>query len=1135
MRKLNDFYWDKFTYINHNGKVIRDGIKFEDLIEKLLEIEYGFKWERTGKSHDNNRDFHMTTANYKKWAECKNYKNSISLETIAPTLVMAQIFDVNKIIFFSYSEINRSAKKKIYSFAEKAEKEIEIFAGNTLDELILKNIPYLPDKYKPLEIQINHFENPSEVEFDFRFIQTPTIGAVDEDKLALSVDKVHKIFYNKAFEIDFICINNSLSSEYTLEITADALTGTDNDYFTLIDVSSNDLNDLHYLSSVPAASGIVLRFFFKSNKFCPELILPVLHVIIKKNGTEIQAFSSPQQKVHNEWIGKTILVDEKYRTIIRKTESVLLNNDVISCLALYGVSGTGKTRLLQESLEILLKNKYRIISFIGSEKDSTFSVLKEIVYFLYEVPRDEILTEMQNDSTLLEEISGNHAAHQAYQLVKKMREAFTEQNIIDFIDNFFDIIFEKLSLGKIALVIDNVQYFGKPISYFIKKYLMYSKNQICKNTSAVILSFNIDYSTEDSKELLGFIHELETDFYHFKSYEITGFRTENSGILFLRELLQVHDENIDNELMLILQKTSLKPYYIYQGVYYLFEKGAVQYISNQKGYIISMDIFHETIKNMPSNINNIIKVRWESFMEREKDNSENIELIISTIYLFRELSPSVLELLNVSKTLLDILYENKFLAKNIEENYCFDHDILENFFSSYYSELEKPVFKQIQKNRIITKLKVNLFVYNFYKLSRSKITFHILKELYETSYSIEIPLKLQQKYYTTFLAVVLKKKKIFPDVNTWIKYVLDICDMGKNSIGIQQAEKLFDMANLEIKKVNTENIVSDSYFRDYMNKYVDLLFYQKKNRKAIKYLVEIEKIINSISDDSDDFYALKSMLYNRLYINYRELKSTEDHEKAKYCLNESKKWVTCLKSLSLKNEFTYLNLSDEGYDFYCFQTSKEKLLSIWEECKKYPPEILPKKAMNYYRKIIQLALIHQEPLKALDHISAAESFMVAHSNSQSETLVFQFSFLLYKIMALIMNDPYKNKSILMKEINSGYELSRFMAKKNWVDLLNLHGIVCCYQNDKDGVLYHFSEAYRAYNNIGMSHFYDERKQLLVENISTAFSKLEILEQTKEFLSVQDQHIAISRGNLYYPYEASGIQRTSDALFNLPCV
>ena len=56
--------------------------------------------------------------------------------------------------------------------------------------------------------------------------------------------------------------------------------------------------------------------------------------------------------------------------------------------------------------------------------------------------------------------------------------------------------------------------------------------------------------------------------------------------------------------------------------------------------------------------------------------------------------------------------------------------------------------------------------------------------------------------------------------------------MGKNNIGMQQAEKLFDMVNLEINKVNTENIVSNSCFRDYMNKYVDLLFYQKKNRKA---------------------------------------------------------------------------------------------------------------------------------------------------------------------------------------------------------------------------------------------------------------------------------------------------------------
>lgn len=101
MRKLNDSYWDKYTYIDQKNKIIRDGIEFENLIEELLRIKYGMSWKRTGKSHDNNRDFHLTTTNYREWAECKNYKNSISMETIAPTLVMAQIFDVNKIIFFS--------------------------------------------------------------------------------------------------------------------------------------------------------------------------------------------------------------------------------------------------------------------------------------------------------------------------------------------------------------------------------------------------------------------------------------------------------------------------------------------------------------------------------------------------------------------------------------------------------------------------------------------------------------------------------------------------------------------------------------------------------------------------------------------------------------------------------------------------------------------------------------------------------------------------------------------------------------------------------------------------------------------------------------------------------------------------
>ena len=116
MRKLKESYWNKFIQLDIKQKFKRNGILFEDLVECLLKIKYGCEWIRTSKSHDNNRDFYLTTSEFSYWAECKNYKDVIALDTIAPTLVMAQIFEVNKIIFFSYSDINFSAKNKIFSF-----------------------------------------------------------------------------------------------------------------------------------------------------------------------------------------------------------------------------------------------------------------------------------------------------------------------------------------------------------------------------------------------------------------------------------------------------------------------------------------------------------------------------------------------------------------------------------------------------------------------------------------------------------------------------------------------------------------------------------------------------------------------------------------------------------------------------------------------------------------------------------------------------------------------------------------------------------------------------------------------------------------------------------------------------------
>lgn len=1135
MRKLKDSYWEQFTCYTSFNKKIRDGIKFENLVEKLLEIEYGTEWVRTAKTHDDSRDFYLMTTDYMQWAECKNYNTSISLETIAPTLVMAQIFDVNKIIFFSYSEINRFAKKKVHFFGEKTGKKIEVFAGNTLDELIIKNKNLLPISFRPTTGQINNNKNPKVIESYFQFIQTPILGISEEDKLAIHITDVKKIIYNEPFEIDFICVNNTLNNSYNIEISLAHDKGIDNYYFTPVNIDFIDADSVHAIKELPSAGGIVLRYCFKSNVFRTPLMLPVFKVTVRNGNNIIEESFSPVQKVQNEWIGKTILIGDQYRNILKNTERMVLNNDTVSCLTVYGSSGTGKTRLMNESLELLLKHKYRILNFIGNEEDSAYILLKELIYFIFEVPGDEILLEMQKNEFFEKIVDMNRPANQAYHLAQCFNHARSTGELIEIINTSFDIIFEKLSKERIAIMIDNVQYFGKALTHFIKKYLIYSKHQTRKNCSVIFLSINLDYATEDTEQLLKYIKELSKDYRQIKYHYIGGFQKENNGILFLRELLQLKDDSLDAELKAILNKTSLKPYYIYQAVYYLFEKKAIEYIKDRKGYIVSMERFQYSIKKMPSTINCIIEQRWNSFLKENHVMEEHVQLIVSAVYLFIKLNFQTIILLNLSEDLIRRLIQRNFLRKDENGIISFDHDIIENFLENFYPDIEKKIIEHIRNCHTIRKLSGYVFIYNFYRLFHARISYKLIEEIYKATPFLNIPSKLIIKYYNRLLELVLKKRNVFPSSNEWMRYIQNICDFGKEAMGIRKAEQLFQRANYEIENADEQKIYLTASFRNYMNKYADLLFYQKKYLAAIEYLLKINLIIEQFSAGNEAFNALRSMIYNRLYINYRELNLTSYHLNAQHSLKCSKEYVAKLENPLLKDEFTYLNISDEGYDFYCLCETKDILLSIWEQCMKYPPERLPQKAMNYFRKSIQICLIKHQPLQALEKISEATNYMRLHPELSNEKLVFTFSFSLYQIVARIMEHPIKNKLYLMEELKLSYQLSELMDKKNWVDLLNLHAIICFYNGDTDGVYYHFKESYEAYSMIKTSLFYKERRKLLLDNIFIAFSKLKILQQAENFLVTEDMNYVINHKAKDTSYEALGILQTSDRLFNLPCI
>lgn len=146
--------WEKFTLYtsktnssknsgsNSTDKGTNRGIIFEDLIEALLAAMFPNEvWRRTKESHDGKKDFVYPDDEHlpdQKWAECKNYSSNLSLNVIAPTLIMGTIENIDSIFFFSYSPLNDNAIEGLLRYSEVTKKDVKVYDGNLLESLICK-------------------------------------------------------------------------------------------------------------------------------------------------------------------------------------------------------------------------------------------------------------------------------------------------------------------------------------------------------------------------------------------------------------------------------------------------------------------------------------------------------------------------------------------------------------------------------------------------------------------------------------------------------------------------------------------------------------------------------------------------------------------------------------------------------------------------------------------------------------------------------------------------------------------------------------------------------------------------------------------------------------------------------------
>ena len=317
------------------------GIIFEDLIEKLLVAMFPREtWRRTIKSHDGKRDFVYPDNEIlpdQKWAECKNYTSNISLNVIAPTLIMGAIESISTILFFSYSSLNDNDIENILRYAVFTGKVVKIYDGSLLESLICKYhntqgiCNYFPDTdFNSISEKLR--ENP------LRVIRV--IRGVDERNLSPS----HLFELGEPFYISII-IQNLLLCQTDYKIT----------------IKQSKNNSLSFsncttLDSVPGAS--IKEHIINCQALTPGNTTYAAKLLIANNKSgncEIRGKIKIADEPYLFWSGKHALnaqdIAMKHLTSYQTTPLLIAGN-----------SGTGKSTLI----DILLQDpsvraKYNVL------------------------------------------------------------------------------------------------------------------------------------------------------------------------------------------------------------------------------------------------------------------------------------------------------------------------------------------------------------------------------------------------------------------------------------------------------------------------------------------------------------------------------------------------------------------------------------------------------------------------------------------------------------------------------------------------------------------------------------------------------------------------------------------------------
>ena len=1114
-----------------------NGPLFETLVKHLLQAKYGVEWHQTKKSHDDNRDFWIFLEAEQRhiWAECKNYSKSIAMDILAPTLVMAQIYDANTILFFSHSPINRFAKNKILAFGAKVKKQIFFYDAEILENLIWEYRDVLPPKYRPPKSCAP--ANPDNLPAELYFFQGVINGIREDDECYQNLSSISGVRYNETFSLIFLISNPFPDEKLRVKISFSE-DDSDRFWFQYLNKGVSATESQWYEQYLEGGEGCAIPLNMRPIRFASTLRLPGFQIESVTGNGETYARTFRPTKVSCHWVGQTKLIGSQYEEILRATEAQLVQNNRASMLVLSGRSGTGKTRMLDECANIFLKFGYSILSLTGMEDFSSHYFLKEIISFLYELPSSEIIEMLEKKASASAEeqtTEGQSKYQTALHLFHQINCLCTEEDLRLFVDQYGQLLFEKIAAHRCVLMVDNVQFAGKAFQHFLHQYTMYSANMNHPNRAVLVCAFNLDYMTEFASRLM--FDLLHSDVKCVVPRKVIGFEVPEIGVLFLRELVRVEDDRFDELFRAIIDRVSLNPYHLFQTIKYLEENGAIRVTPHEQGYILEDTKAWMLVADISDGIKEVLKKRWDFLCQELPE--ERLFQIFSVLFLFDKIDSDLVRCFALKAEELRRLSQFHFLREASQDVYVFDHDIIRKFFFTAYREKLLVCLEWLHAHGDPEALRGNPQVYDLYQISVSKDTTYTHFVL--TQIEKHLPCtRLASFFYQELFDRCLKLDDLFLDKSDWTNCLNDLCKRIRTTDGSVAARNSYERSYAMIRQRLGEDVYTryTPAYRPFLHFYVDVLVELHLKDEAEKLigtiLQESEGLVGVDTRCSDELKVLRAIMYNRWYVAYNaEYPTLAVKTKREDLMRRSMEQIPQIKSKTRQNLIAYLNHSDEGYNYYGYKRDKAKLLKIWDQCIVGMPQAAPEKTLNYYRKRLQYDLICQDFAAAIKDLEIGRKYLEDGEFSH-EPLIFNTFFLMAESMAHLQNDPIKHAAYIERLITQLSQIQQLLENGKTGDILLLRGVNAFYRKDVKETYYSFFDAFSKYNE-GKTSRYWIKRELLLENIHIAFSELDVYAENYDLSFLPKEYQTPLMAEALESFRVSGIQQTKDGRMNLPLI